>query len=256
MEETLIELVRVHANLYDTGSINYRNQQMRHEAWEEIGKELKMTAQNAKETWDKLRRCYLNALSRRRTKRSVDDAKKITPWKFELQMAFLLPFMEKRDSQSYAAISEDAVTTDNLTEDVTTDDETAEHSTGETGTAEEPSCSQESKHDVIGNFGNVQSANRRKRPRNEAMAAEIIKIMNEIKDMKKEKIARRQEREHMDDTDKFFLHMAGITKTLPPIQQTKIKLLISNAVLQAQIKCQESSSTSDPQFFSCVTCTL
>ena len=43
MEEMLIEKVRQRTFLYDTKSTDYRDQHMRANAWEEIGKELKIT---------------------------------------------------------------------------------------------------------------------------------------------------------------------------------------------------------------------
>lgn len=43
MDKLLIEKVREHKALYDIGSTDYRDQQIRQNAWEEIGKELKIT---------------------------------------------------------------------------------------------------------------------------------------------------------------------------------------------------------------------
>ena len=42
MEEMLIEKVRIRTFLYDTKSPNYRDQHMRANAWEGIGKEVKV----------------------------------------------------------------------------------------------------------------------------------------------------------------------------------------------------------------------
>lgn len=53
-------------------------------------------AEEAKEKWNKLRRCFCNAINRRRNKKSGQAATKIIPWKFEHQMSFLLPFLENR----------------------------------------------------------------------------------------------------------------------------------------------------------------
>ena len=36
--------------------------------------------------------------------------------------------------------------------------------------------------------------------------------------------------QQMDETDMFFLRMAKMTKTLPPLEQAKIKLQLSNSV--------------------------
>lgn len=47
--------------------------------------------------------------------------------------------------------------------------------------------------------------------------------------------------ENMDETDIFVLSMSKMTKQLPQVEQAKIKLLLSNSVLQAEIR-----NTSDP----------
>lgn len=43
MEEILIEKVRAHKVLYDSGSHDYRDQQVRQTAWEEIGRDLRIS---------------------------------------------------------------------------------------------------------------------------------------------------------------------------------------------------------------------
>lgn len=57
---------------------------------------LLLIAEKSKDLWNKLRRCFCNAISRRRDKKSGLATKKITPWKFEQQMSFILPHLEKR----------------------------------------------------------------------------------------------------------------------------------------------------------------
>lgn len=49
----------------------------------------------AKELWDKLRRCFCNARKRRRDE-SGGAPKKISPWKYQQQMSFILPFVGNR----------------------------------------------------------------------------------------------------------------------------------------------------------------
>lgn len=53
-------------------------------------------ASQAKDTWSKLRNCYSNALKRRNAHKSGQAAKKYVPWKYEMQMAFLQPYMDTR----------------------------------------------------------------------------------------------------------------------------------------------------------------
>lgn len=51
----------------------------------------------AKERWEKLRRCFSNARNRQREEKKSGMAfKKKSLWKYEQQMAFILPYLESR----------------------------------------------------------------------------------------------------------------------------------------------------------------
>ncbi|CAH1967666.1 unnamed protein product [Acanthoscelides obtectus] len=99
MAEKLIELVQQHEVLYNHSLLEYRDQNVRQQAWEEIGRHLRITADNAKSTWDRLRRCFCNARSRRMSAKSLHTNRKTPPWKFEHHMEFLLPYVEVRRSR-------------------------------------------------------------------------------------------------------------------------------------------------------------
>jgi len=45
--------------------------------------------------------------------------------------------------------------------------------------------------------------------------------------------------ENLDDTDLFFLSMSKMTKQLPKLEQSQIKLALSNSVLSAEIRCNQ-----------------
>ncbi|XP_050064846.1 transcription factor Adf-1-like [Aphis gossypii] len=96
-EELLIENVREHKSLYDIFSVDYKDNSIRKEAWEEIGANLQMPADKCKSEWTKLRNCFLNAIRRRRSKTSGQATKNIPPWKYSQQMEFILPFLENRE---------------------------------------------------------------------------------------------------------------------------------------------------------------
>ncbi|XP_012280431.1 uncharacterized protein LOC105699754 [Orussus abietinus] len=95
MEERIIAKVYEHEFLYNVRLSQYRDNQRRKEAWEQIGRELNVSATECKETWGKLRNCLLNALKRRRSA-SNGHATKFSKWKYEDQMAFLMPFLYSR----------------------------------------------------------------------------------------------------------------------------------------------------------------
>lgn len=50
----------------------------------------------AKGKWDKLRRCFCNVRHRRREEIKTGIASKKSLWKYELQMSFIIPFMDSR----------------------------------------------------------------------------------------------------------------------------------------------------------------
>ncbi|CAK1590193.1 unnamed protein product [Parnassius mnemosyne] len=59
---------------------------------------LSQLAEKCKDDWNKLRNSYVNALKRRKNKKSGQAAQFIPPWKYEAQMSFLQPFMESRST--------------------------------------------------------------------------------------------------------------------------------------------------------------
>lgn len=52
--------------------------------------------------------------------------------------------------------------------------------------------------------------------------------------------------ENLDDTDLFFLSMSKMTKQLPKLEQSQIKLALSNSVLSAEIRCNQQSFSTTP----------
>jgi len=52
--------------------------------------------------------------------------------------------------------------------------------------------------------------------------------------------------ENLDDTDLFFLSMSKMTKQLPKLEQSQIKLALSNSVLSAEIRCNQHSFSTTP----------
>jgi len=52
--------------------------------------------------------------------------------------------------------------------------------------------------------------------------------------------------ENMDETDIFFLSIYKMTKQLPQVEQAKIKLLLSNSVLQPEIRNTSTPTVSLP----------
>jgi hypothetical protein len=78
----------------------------------------------------------------------------------------------------------------------------------------------------------------------------IIKENTALREMKhEEKIIRPKVPtifENMDETDIFFLSMSKMTKLLPKEEQANIKLLLSNCVLQAEVRNTSIQAVSQP----------
>nr|CAD7457489.1 unnamed protein product [Timema tahoe] len=251
MEEMLIEKVRSRPFLYDAKSGDYRDQEMRTNAWEEIGKELKIKPGIAKDTWEKLRRCFMNALSRRRNKKSGDGATKMPPWKFEQEMSFILPSFSTRRTQSNLQegdeLREEVVETETSTNHRSGDDINAFNS--EVPSSQDTPQIQQEDHIASSNVPyekHVNSQNigikRKKRDEGDNSIYQMVKIMRENSTLRR---IRHEEKKisslDLDDTDMFFLSLAKTAKTLPPLELAKVKLQVSQAVLQTQIAVGEQA---------------
>lgn len=82
----------------------------------------------------------------------------------------------------------------------------------------------------------------KKRISNNNPSLEMFKVMKENTSLRKPKHNEKNIKpntcsifQNMDETDLFFLSMSKMTKQLPQVQQAKIKLSLSNSVLQAEI---------------------
>ncbi|KAF5287583.1 hypothetical protein FQA39_LY15860 [Lamprigera yunnana] len=64
----------------------------------------------AKERWEKLRRCFCNARNRgREESKSGMASKKKNIWKYDQQLAFILPYLESRKTQTNLPAAQDYV---------------------------------------------------------------------------------------------------------------------------------------------------
>lgn len=247
LNETLIEEVRKHSYLYNMQSFLYRDQKMRQDAWIEIGKQLNMSSEKAKETWEKLRRCFANASKRRRDKIGP-QTRRIHPWKYERQMSFLSlksqPPKEKPSSDDDVTQKEDAedtilqeaivnndwkpssmeivdIVSDNVDLKRIKEENSAQSVVEEqTSVVLEDETTQEEekiKFQILENGDSCVSTRTKKEE--DCTTKPALELL-----------------ENLDDTDLFFLSMAKMTKKLSKIEQTNIKLTISNTVLQAELR--------------------
>jgi len=92
--EQLIEEMRKYPCLWNKSKEEYRNQNIRDNAWEIIA--IFLAVEVLKCEWKKLQDCHRQAMLRRKTKNG-EAARKIKPWKYEALMSFLLSDLTARD---------------------------------------------------------------------------------------------------------------------------------------------------------------
>ncbi|XP_050308272.1 uncharacterized protein LOC126744760 [Anthonomus grandis grandis] len=192
MEEILIETVKQHDCLYNHSSREYRDQRVRQESWEEIGRQLKITPDKAKQMWDKLRRCFNNARNRRLATKSGQATKNITPWKFEQQMAFLLPYLEGR--RMCGNLENDVNDADNI---LAQNDPTIDNDNGESDVEQYQEQVSEQIH-MNENTDALQKLKQKRQQHKQVSkkntAAEVVQIMQENSNLRKRKYEDREKR--------------------------------------------------------------
>lgn len=242
MEERLIAAVRKRICLYDVRDPDYRVNEKRLAAWEEIGQELGVGADKAKKEWEKLRRCFTNALHRRRQKRSLDESRAMPPWKYEEAMSFLMPSYKVKkmlnaqgqeepgelavyDPEPY--LDHASLKSEEHSEDSDLEDHFVVHNSH---------CSSTVPMDASLKEGRKRRRSEEDIPMDEIPIPDCI-----LRDSSPRRTLplRQDDVRDMDETELFFLSLARTTKTLPPAQQARVKLLVSQAVFQAQMSSVE-----------------
>jgi hypothetical protein len=173
-------------------------------------------------------------LNRRRNKKSGDGAKKTVPWKYEFELSFLLPSMNTKNTQGNVLKEENLV-----------DVQIYEHETdepemdtyiipeGQSNIKCEETSSQFDSHTQ------GYSPTIRKQSGRDSAILQMVDFMKENSYLRQRRHEEKTTIRDMDETDIFFLSMAKMIKKLPSLEQAKIKLQLSQAVLQAQIALEE-----------------
>jgi len=86
---------------------------------------------------------------------------------------------------------------------------------------------------------------KRKQQGRDSTIQQMVNIMKENSYLRQRRHEKKMTIRDMDETDMFFLSMAKMTKKLPSLEQAKIKLQLSQAVLQAKIALQEQQECRD-----------
>ncbi|VVC95765.1 unnamed protein product [Leptidea sinapis] len=101
--EKLIEVVRQYKLLYDLNDKKYCDNQKKDETWIEVGRKLNMDGRECKKSWALLRDAFRRIVKKRKNGR-VSEKK----WRYEDEMAFLLPYLKLRRKTSLLTSSHDA----------------------------------------------------------------------------------------------------------------------------------------------------
>ncbi|KAL4101263.1 hypothetical protein QTP88_021283 [Uroleucon formosanum] len=252
-----------HEALYNHGSRDYRDQQQRQTAWEEIGKELKISGNLAKQRWENLSRSFCNARNRRRDESKSGSAyKKKSSWKFEQQMSFIIPFLESRKTQGNLNESNLFAEPENLSEESEAEDLASfsplnrenEQDSQADQTSDFHSAFKES--DILEKRNEpVETLKRfKKQKQHTTPAGQLVELIKESSALRKRQHEEKKTHQAaikpdsvldtLDDTDLFFLGMSRMMKQLPKVEQSQIKLQLSNSVLSAEIRCNQQSFSS------------
>lgn len=116
-------------------------------------------------------------------------------------------------------------------------------------------------HDVVPMENNYEAIKKNKKQKSQPITPvqQMVDILKENSALKKRRFEDKSVRsdsdsfktdflKNLDDTDMFFLSMSKMTKQLPKIEQSRIKLGLSNSVLSAEIRSNEQSYFGTPGY--------
>ncbi|CAH4032751.1 transcription factor Adf-1-like [Pieris brassicae] len=238
-DEQLIELVKQYSVLYDVKLAQYRDHNVRNNAWEEIAEQMNLSVEEVKNKWSKLRNCFTNALKRRR-KKSGQAAAKAIPWKLEKQMEFLLPYVEGRSTVTNLSTSNDDDSTHDAEykfseESVVSPSVTIRSPTPGTSSLR-PSVPRECTQNSTASF-TPSSLNKNDNDTN--ILKEMVSVMKTTQEMRLKRAI-----SDMDDDDLFFLSMSKQLKKLPKTDQAKIKFQLHKLIHESEMNMLNNRSTS------------
>ncbi|XP_069686157.1 uncharacterized protein [Periplaneta americana] len=259
MEELLIAKVYEHPVLYDTTYSLYKDQNKRTEAWEQIGHDMRLPGGECRIMWGKLRNCFANARKRRATK-TGHSTKKITKWKYEDQMSFLIPHMEFReDPNSLTSLNQSVYIKNECLEFPLIDmngpppgivEPWVAESTGSIESEVEDDPEDHTSSPAL--LQDHDSSMNARTPKNKIFPARTTANNREhaeqpqqtLKDAGTEAIQQLDRCLH-DATEMFYLSMAKTVKNLPIVDQAKIRMELCRMVSEAEIRQEESKSSKE-----------
>ncbi|KAK7863926.1 hypothetical protein R5R35_012437 [Gryllus longicercus] len=256
--EYLIELVRRFPVLYDLQHEDYKNTRKKDKIWDEIGKEINETGEEAKKKWKNLRDTFAKSMRSTQTK-TGQAAKSSKKWVWADQMQAFLPYLafattasnvseidsenvnlnshstEENTSQSVEIVDE-AAGAENVVE--TDNTEIAVNTRSSVISADIPPRILQPVSDIpIGapatDASRRQKLGRKRRSESPSCVSEIIQYFESKKETE------------CDATDCLFLAHAKTVKTFSRQRQAIIKMKIAQLIMEQELlHLEELASTS------------
>jgi len=246
MEEELIKYVRINPILYDFKNKEYRNQLARKEAWDEIGVKLGKSGILCKDTWNKLRNAYTNALNRRKTK-SAEATKKMVKWIYEDQMKFLAPIVIPRQTRGNSRrISQNEIQKqeyDSNNEEIEAIEDKIQlyqpNNVNEPFSTDQPDIISPEYSSTFQQYLTPQKDLESKNINMENTVSELISIMKNnscINSHHSQNQSSASQTCMHDEEEMFFLSLAKFFKKLNPAERIRVKSEVSQVVFQAEYR--------------------
>lgn len=239
----LIEAVRKYQCLYDVKHQDYVNIRLKESIWTRIAKELNLkNGSEAKKSWEKLRNNHRDALRRQKKSKSKNETGAVNSWRYQEAMAFLIPHMARRTSNT--KVHEYIFNDDSNSNTV---ENNFQNNASDTDMVE--SEDEESNEILESQYTDTAAVQGYKRRRTENTLNNLL--IKSIENHERRAVKRRQERERLiantnndviisnvknDALFHFFISMYETTKRLPPLSQHNIKTNIFSLVAQEESK--------------------
>ncbi|XP_076451286.1 uncharacterized protein LOC143287223 [Babylonia areolata] len=256
-EQHLIAAVAAHRSLYDPTHNKYKDVELRNALWQQIAEDLKTEVEVCKAKWRTLRDGFTRALRQQREARTVFPSKVKKPWRYQMEMEFLIPFIYSRESRinnpDLGTEEEDqdlpakaSPPADDCESDVMKDNDDTQSVSSNT-LPEPPILLPVTLMNASQNSAGL------KRHFEAVDSEEMFEYLHckkqEMEELLKEKKLESPKSAHCqcrcptdDPTEAFFFSMGQSVKRLPFYLQAQVKMKVCQVVTEAEMECLDSAS--------------
>uniref|UniRef100_A0A6P7F6Y0 Uncharacterized protein LOC114327210 n=1 Tax=Diabrotica virgifera virgifera TaxID=50390 RepID=A0A6P7F6Y0_DIAVI len=231
-DEMLIELVRCHEELYNQGDRLYFDAIHKNKLWKDISIKLNKTPEECKQRWESLRSQYRKICKARETK-TGQAAIKRKKWRYEEELAFLLPYMKDKERiSSFPDIAENASDMEHLNEDSIHDENEGGNGEAEQNTSQSVSTTPVSVPSTSGIITKKSAQKKTTRTSKESASAVLMQYILS----KKEEEQREPQNPKKDHIDLFFDSIKATVRNFSPADYQLAKRIIFNTVSDIENK--------------------